>query len=251
MSQLDESNNSDDLLLAAKEHFEEGQYAQTESLLNQLILRNNKTPDVFFMLGTVYYNKGKFNKAIRAFKRALELDPSFTDASVGLSILLNDLGRYEEGREVFADAKEVLKRQNNDPVINQQLAKKHEELGDLYTRYERYDEALEQFYKMLNLSTRKIDPSMRVVTCLEKLGRETKAISVLKALLQDYPKYIPARVRLGQIYFDLNQVATAVETWEIALKRDPENVQLKQLLRKASSIESTQLEPLNANEERI
>ena len=86
MSQLDENNNSDDLLLAAKEHFEEGQYAQTESLLNQLILRNNKTPDVFFMLGTVYYNKGKFNKAIRAFKRALELDPSFTDASVGLHL---------------------------------------------------------------------------------------------------------------------------------------------------------------------
>ena len=86
------------------------------------------------MLATIYYDRGKFNKAIKTFKRALEIDPSYTDASVGLSIILNDLGRYEEGQEVFEVAQKVLeeKKKKNDPFIDKLIAQKHEELGDIY-----------------------------------------------------------------------------------------------------------------------
>src|ERR1051325_6937214 len=111
------SSESDDMLSAARDYFKENRYALAEPLLNQLILKNAKSPEVFQMLGTIYYDQGKFNKAIRAFKRALELEPTYTDASVGLSIILNDIGKYEEGRKVFEDARELLNKQsaNEDP----------------------------------------------------------------------------------------------------------------------------------------
>ena len=159
--------NSDhkDLLRTAEEHFNEGRYPASESILNQLILNGCKEPLLFHMLGTIYYDQGKFNKAIRAFKRALEIDPAFTDASVGLSIILNDLGKYEEGRKVFEEAKALLasKDKTSDPYINEKLSVKHDELGELYFQYERFNEALEQFFKALNLSSRRCEIVMKIV----------------------------------------------------------------------------------------
>src|SRR5437763_15369445 len=93
-----------ELLEIAREKFKVGQMAVAERLLQQLILLNNKIPEVYHMLGTIYYDQGKFTRAIQTFKRALEIDPGFTDASVGLSIIYNDLGKYEEGKSVFEDA---------------------------------------------------------------------------------------------------------------------------------------------------
>ncbi len=62
------------MLGSARDYFRENKYGLAEPLLNQLILKNAKSPEVFQMLGTIYYDQGKFNKAIRAFRRALEAD---------------------------------------------------------------------------------------------------------------------------------------------------------------------------------
>src|SRR5262249_52159681 len=109
------------MLSAARDYFRDNKYNLAEPILNQMILKNAKSAEVFHMLGTIYYDQGKFNKAIRAFRRALEIEPTFTDASVGLSIILNDIGKYDEGRQVFHEARELLARQSSleDPYINE------------------------------------------------------------------------------------------------------------------------------------
>ncbi|MES3038493.1 MAG: tetratricopeptide repeat protein, partial [Bdellovibrionota bacterium] len=104
---------NEELLQEARRNFIDGNYKMAENLLSQLVLGNLKNPEVFQMLGTIYYDQGQFNKAIRTFKRAIEIDPNYTDASVGLSIILNDLGRYEEGRKVFEDAQSLLDKKKN------------------------------------------------------------------------------------------------------------------------------------------
>ena len=96
------------MLIAAREYFIANEYSLAEPLLNQCVLKNIKSPEVFHMLGTIYYDQGKFKKAIRSFKRALDIDPAFTDSSIGLSIIYNDLGQYEAGQQVFADARKIL-----------------------------------------------------------------------------------------------------------------------------------------------
>src|SRR5436305_5342649 len=136
MATIDEQ----ELLEVAREKFRNGQMPIAERLLQQLILLNNKIPEVFHMLGTIYYDQGKFTRAIQTFKRALEIDPTFTDASVGLSIIYNDLGKYEEGKSVFEEAQRVLaqSRAKGDPYVEERLANKHIELGDLYFQHHRY-----------------------------------------------------------------------------------------------------------------
>jgi len=231
----------DDALQLAKTYFQDSKYDQAEPLLNQMILQNQKSPEIFHMLGTIYYDQGKFSKAIRAFRRALDLDPRFTDASVGLSIILNDIGRYDEGKQVFEEARAFLqqRKDQDDPYINEKLSVKHDELGELYFQYGRFRESLEQYERALSLSSRKPELTMKRVECLLKVGEGKSAIQALIDLIRDYPRFVGARLKLGQIYYEIGQVAEAVEQWEWILEQDPENQEAQRLLKQAQSVELT------------
>lgn len=214
-----------ELLDTAREHFREGNYRIAESLLQQLLLADGKNPEVFHMLASIYYDQGKFNKAIKTFRRALEIDPTYTDASVGLSIILNDLGRYEEGKKVFIDAQEALGKRSgeNDPYVQEKLATKHDELGELYFQYKRFDEALEQYFKALSLSSRKAELKMKLIECFIKKSDDARALKELKLLVQEYPQFVPARLKLGLMYYQARKIIEAVEQWETVLLHDPEH----------------------------
>lgn len=238
------TNQNDDMLETAREYFKENKYSLAEPILNQLILKNAKSPEVFHMLGTIYYDQGKFNKAIRAFRRALELEPTFTDASVGLSIILNDIGKYEEGRKVFVDAKELLAKQaaSDDPYVNEKFSIKHDELGEMYSQHGRPKEALEQYYKALALSSRKPELTMKIVEAFLQLGSPEKALKELRALIREYPGFLSARVRLGKILYDGGDVEGAVEQWEATTHRDPEHGEAQRLLRQAQALTQKPME---------
>lgn len=217
--------NLAELLETAREHFREGNYTVAESLLQQLMLSNSKNPEAFHMMATIYYDKGKFNKAIRTFRRALEIDPSYTDASVGLSIILNDLGRYEEGRQVFIDAQAALAKKSEEPdsFSQEKLATKHEELGELYFQYRRYLEANDQYECAAKLSSRKAEIKMKGVECLIKLEDEHRAIKELKLIAQEFAQFAPAKLKLGLLYFNAKKVSEAIAQWDSVLLRDPEH----------------------------
>ena len=244
-SESEDIHECEKIFQLAEEKFKSNRYKEAENLLNQLVLKNYKKPHIFHMLGTISYDNGKFNKAIRSFRRALEIDPSFTDASVGLSILLNDLGRYNEGREVFEKARVLLKttpEEKENSYLNEKLSIKHDELGHLYFQSKRYDEALTQYLKALSLSSKKLDIHLSVVNCFLLLGRESDAIYELKDLCKEHPSFIQARLKLGKIYYDKNLRAEAMAEWKEVLRQDPENLQLKMYLEKLNSTHRNQEE---------
>lgn len=222
-----------ELMDVAKEDFIEGRYSEAEPLLQRVLLLNNRIPEVFQMLGTIYYENGKFSKAIKLFKRALEIDPAYTDASIGLSVILNDLGRYDEGRKVFEDAQKALdqKKHERDPFVEELLAKKHRELADLYFQYERIDEAIEQYFKSQRLSSKKPEYGMRIAECFLKKGDERSSIRELKNLTRDFPQYLPARLKLASAHYKAGDIELAAEIAESVLLRDPMNSEAQEILR--------------------
>jgi tetratricopeptide (TPR) repeat protein len=235
---------NDDMLAEAREYFIDGNYKMAEPILQQMLLQNTRNPEVYQMLATIYYDKGQFSKAIKTFKRALEIDPTYTDASVGLSIILNDLGKYDEGKQVFVDAQDQLEKKSgkNDPFIDEKLSSKHEELADLYFQYKRYNEALEQLLKAQRLSTRKAEITMRISEVYVHLGQSERAIKDLRALIREYPHFIPARLKLGVIYYNSNNIAEATEQWENILMRDPQHPEALRYLKMAQAAGITSIE---------
>ncbi len=224
-----------EILASARDSFIKGKYTHAEPLLKQLLLLNNQEPEVYQMLATIFYDQGKFNKAIATFKRALEIDPNYTDASIGLSIILNDLGRYEEGKQIFKEAQDLLQKRKSkmDPQVEAKLASKHFELAALYEQYQRYTEALEQYYKAYALSTAKEDLIIKIADCFVKDAKAEKAVKELQKFLQSYPQSIAARMRLGVIFYNANKIIEAIEQWELILARNPRNEEAKNFIRLA------------------
>jgi tetratricopeptide (TPR) repeat protein len=233
----------EDMLNEARSSFIEGNYKVAEPILQQMVLQNTRNPEVFQMLATIAYDKGQFNKAIKTFKRALEIDPTYTDASVGLSIILNDLGRYEEGRQIFDEAKQLLDRRKGeaDPSVDEKIATKHEELADLYLQYNRTSEALDQLLKAQKLSSRKAELTLRLAECFIKLGEFDRAMKDLKNLLKDFPHFTAARLKLGLVMYNRGLIAEATEQWENILIRDPENPEALKYLKLAQAAGITSL----------
>lgn len=234
---------SQQLLDEARAAFIDGDYQNAEPLLNQPTLLNSRNPEVLQMLATIYYDQGKFNKAISTFKKALEIEPSYTDAAVGLSIILNDIGRYEDAKKIFEDAKAQLdaKKQNAEPDINEKFAAKHAELADLYLQHKRFEESAEQYVKAVSLSGRKVDYIMRLSECLIQAGQKDKAIKELRAILQADPRLTAPRLKLGLILYNSHHIAEAVEQWENVLRYDAKNTDANRYLKMAQTAGVTTL----------
>ncbi len=232
-----------DMLSMARASFIDGKYSRTEQILNQLLLIDNKNPEVFQMLATIYYDRGKFKKAIATFKRALDIDPSYTDASVGLSIILNDLGQYEEGKKIFLDAQKALNRKKTktDPFLEKVLYQKHIELGDIYFQNKMYVEALEQYFKTIQLKKDSTKAKMKIAECFINDGNIERAKKELLTLRRERPDYLPARIKLGLILYHTGLIIDAVEEWENVLARDPKNQDVHNYIRVAQESKVTDL----------
>jgi len=207
-------------------YFEDDKFSSAEPLLNQLIIKGCKKPYVFFMLGAIYHEKGSFKKSIRCYKRCLQIDPSFTDASVGLSVLLNDLGRYEEGQSVFDNAKTFYdtKSRKDQRLANEKLSQKHHETGDLYFKYERYKEALDEFFKAERLSShRHPELTLTISECYVRLDNNQRALMTLSGFLKLSPKNVSVRMRLAKLNWINGHKQRALHEWKNILKIQPDH----------------------------
>ena len=181
------TQNSRDLLNASREYFKDGHYKVVEPMIRELLVTDKFNPEVHYMAGSFYLEKGQLKKAMDSFKKSLEIDPCFTDASIGLSIILNDLGRYEEGKQVFEKAYALMKqRQSSASDINENLAKKHEELGNLYFLYGKYKEALENYSKASGFSKNDLRYKLKVIDCLLKMNLLNQALEEAESLEARY-----------------------------------------------------------------
>lgn len=234
---------SQQLMDEARAAFIEGDYKTAEPLLNQPTLIHSKNTEVYQMLATIYYDQGKFNKAIKTFKKALEIDPGYTDAAVGLSIILNDIGRYDEAKKIFEDAKRRLdaKKQTVEPNVNEKFAAKHAELADLYLQHKRFNESIEQYSKAQQLSSKKADYAVRISECYVQAGQKDKAIKELKGILQANPELVAPRLKLGLILYNSHHIAEAVDQWENILRYEPKNPEAVRYLKMAQAAGVTTL----------
>lgn len=233
----------EEMFQEAKLRFSRGEYKSAEPLLFELLLKAPQNPEVHQMLASIQYMQGQFQKAIRSFRRALEIDPNYTDASVGLSILYNDLGKYEEGASVFLEARQMLdlRLTEDDSNIEEAIAAKHEELADLYCKIKLFDEAVVELEKALKSSKRKAEISLRIIQILAVQKKSDLAISLCQNLLKDYPRFLTARLTLASLLSSVGQTSSAQTQIDLVLRADPQN---KEALKMSKNL-------LNKSETRI
>jgi tetratricopeptide (TPR) repeat protein len=235
------SDDAQDILSIAEDCFQQGNLHRAEQILQQLLLQDTKSPQVYYLLGAIYYDQGKHHRAEIAFKRCMDMNPEHRDSAIALTILYNDLGEYEKAEEVYRAARLGVEQRElgKDSHLAEIFARKHDELGDLYVQHELYQEAFHEYDKASKHAPQTLELAVKAAKALEKAGARQAAIEKLKELKLAYPEFLPSRLALGMCYFNAHRIPEAVAEWEAILKRDPSHNEAKIYLKVASQSQMT------------
>jgi tetratricopeptide (TPR) repeat protein len=179
--------------------------------------------DVFNKLGVIYHQRGSFGRAAKAFEKALELNPRYTEAALNLAVTYNNLGRYEKASAAFAGAARFTQtgRGALDPFIRGKLANQHADLGDIYFDLGLHDEAIAEYRKAVDLGPKFADLRTKLAVACREKGDHEQALAEFQEALKVNPKYIPAYLHLGMTYYMRGFVDRALRVWKTALKASP------------------------------
>ncbi len=214
-----------DLLKKAKEAFQKNDLKTASLFLNEIIDQNPNASEAYFYLANVFHVRGELGKAIKGFQRVLELDPNHTDAAISLSVIYNDIGKYEEAKAIFEKANNQVKNSQGqgiaDPHLNKKFSLKHYELAEMYVSYGRCDEALFEYNKAIALDPDNLEIRIKVAKAYTKKGFTSKAFDELRRLKNENPGYMPARIALGLLYYGNGNIIEAQAEWQNVLSREP------------------------------
>jgi tetratricopeptide (TPR) repeat protein len=199
------------------------EFGQAESLIQKRLQSQPQDPDAHYLMGVLRYFQGHIGQSVEALRRSLQLDPHHTDAAICLSVLLNDIGKYDDAKKVFEQANRSVSFKRGTPSleVERKFAVKHMELADLYFRYRRYDEALVEYGKAALLDPSDPDIRIRRAKAFAKKGFTSRAIQELQQLKSENQGYLPARVQLGLLYYSQGDLLNAELEWEAVLEIEP------------------------------
>src|SRR3954465_9291552 len=93
------------LLVLGREHYGKREFEKAEQMLRMVLEEEDRYADVHDMLGVIAHSRGNFVMAEKHFERALEINPTYTEAALNLAVTYNDRGKYEKARVVYGKIK--------------------------------------------------------------------------------------------------------------------------------------------------
>ena len=219
-------------LLLGREHYAKREFEKAEQLLRQVLEVDDRFADVHDMLGVISHSRGNFLQAEHHFERALQLNPSYTEAALNLAVTYNDRGKYEAAREVYTriQGKPTGSLATLDPFARGKLANMHADVAQAYADCGLPRQAIEELEKAVGLCPHFADLRTRLGNLLREAGEHARAKEHFEAAVGARPNYVVARVQLGVTLLALGDPNGAEESWKKALEIEPDNTQAKMYL---------------------
>jgi tetratricopeptide (TPR) repeat protein len=162
-----------------------------------------------FNSGVAFYNQKEFPKAIQAYQKVIELDPTYVEAYNNLGIIYQTMG----------DAKSALGAYQKATEINPKYVKGYNNLGLLFLFEGRYEEAIEAFQKALAINANHIESHINLGILFKKKGQCENAIESYQRALAIDPLHRETHYNMALLYEQL-------ENWELAITHYQQFIQL-------------------------
>ncbi|OGP95640.1 MAG: hypothetical protein A2157_09205 [Deltaproteobacteria bacterium RBG_16_47_11] len=162
-----------------------------------------------FNSGVTFYNQKEFSKAIQAYQKVIELDPTYVEAYNNLGIIYQTLGDTKNAFGAYQKATE----------INPRYEKGYNNLGLLFLLEGRYEEALEVFRKALAINANHIESHINLGILLKKKGQWENAIESYQKALAIDPLHRETHYNMALLYEQL-------ENWDLAISHFQQFIQL-------------------------
>jgi Tfp pilus assembly protein PilF len=164
------------------------------------------TSDVLnhFNSGVTFYNQKEFSKAVQAYQKVIELDPTYVEAYNNLGIIYQMMGDVDRAFGVFQKSTE----------INPRYEKGYNNLGILLFLKGRYEEAVEVFQKALAINSNNIESHINLGILFKKKGEWEKAIESYQKALAINPLHREAHYNMALLYEQLENLELAINHYQ-------------------------------------
>ncbi len=171
-----------------------------------------------FNSGVTFYNQKDFSKAIQAYRKVIELDPTYVEAYNNLGILYQMMGDMDRALGAYQKSTE----------INPRYEKGYNNLGILLLLSGRYEEASEAFQKALAVNSNNIESHIHLGVLLKKKGQWQEAIESYQRALAIDPLHRETHYNIALLYEQLENFELAVGHYQqfiqLSSKSHPELV---------------------------
>jgi Flp pilus assembly protein TadD len=169
-----------------------------------------------------YFQKGlglactqlrKYDDAVAAFRKALQINPYYVDVRNDLGTALMLSGKRSEGKAEFVAA-------YNDPT-NPSPDLSARNLGQAYLEEKNYTEATSWFRSSINKNKTLVDAHTGLAEALLGLQRPDEAVPVLESALKEIPGDLSLLLGLGEAYYRAGRFTEARARLDEVMKKDP------------------------------
>jgi tetratricopeptide (TPR) repeat protein len=173
---------------------------------------------IHFNSGVSFYNQREFSKAIQAYQKVIELDPTYVEAYNNMGIIYQILGNADRAFGAYQKATE----------INPRYEKGYNNLGILLLLKGRYEEALEAFEKALAVNPNNIVSHINLGILYKKKAQWEKAIESYQRALVIDPLHRETHYNIALLYEQLENLELAISHYQqfiqLSSKSHPELV---------------------------
>ncbi|MBI5043815.1 MAG: tetratricopeptide repeat protein [Nitrospirae bacterium] len=174
-------------------------------------MTNQDKSQRYFQSGYDFYLQGKYLEACKAYEKAIETNPNYTDAYNNWGNALGALKKYEEAIEKYQKAIEI------DP----NYTGAYNNWGLALYNLKRYEEAIEKYQRTIEINSNQPDTYYNWGSALYKLKRYEEAIEKYQKAIEINPKYTDAYNNWGNVLYDLKRYEEAIEKYQKAIEIDP------------------------------
>ncbi len=208
-----------------KKAFEDKKYDVALSYLEKVSREKSGFADVFNMLGLIYFSFSRIPEAIMAFKKAVEINPNYTEACLNLSVVYNEVGQFDKSCDTYTKARQSRKDSETylDPYVKGKLANMHAGLGRIYKDLGMYEEAADEYRKALSLRPDFVDIKTELGVVYRDMKDYPNALTELESAKKLHLSYPAPRIQLGLTYYAMGRYDKAKSEWLEVLDKNPDN----------------------------
>ena len=149
---------------------EVGAYDEAIDILDQILKANSQYAPGYYQKGLVYEEWDKRQEALKAYKKAVEINPTYDDARLGLASLygksvLNDLA--------VEQLLKVAETRRNDPKLHFKIALEYWYLQDI-------PKSVEHYLRVIEINPEHLQAHLNLISVYERLKNWKEALEEIE-----------------------------------------------------------------------
>lgn len=188
-------------------------YREMLEKARQLSLEYPTAFEIWNVLAAAYKAIGNVSEAEYCFRKAVELNPAFSEASYNLGVVLQEQGKLDEAISAYRRAVEA----------NPGNAVAYFNMGNAQRDGGQFSEALSSYSRAVAVAPEYAEAYNNIGSIHKNQGKTTDALDAFQKAIQIAPAFPEAHYNIGVVLYEQNKIAEAISVYRKLLTFAPEH----------------------------